>query len=148
MPFYEVTNKVYWDKNGARQEPGTIIKLPEAGAAPFKFRLRKLSPLEESVLLKPPDETAAEIEPDEEVAEPEPLDDTTNKRIVTVSITPSAQSLAEEEGLDWTRISGTGKDGRVILSDVQAAVEEMFVEEVFIADEPPEEEEKAHYGDA
>jgi hypothetical protein len=38
-----------------------------------------------------------------------------------VRITAQAQALAEELGVDWMSLSGTGKDGRVLKSDVTAA---------------------------
>lgn len=44
-------------------------------------------------------------------------------RLVTVSITPKAQDLAEEHGIDWTKIIGTGKGGNVTIKDVRAAID-------------------------
>ncbi|MFM7109847.1 MAG: 2-oxo acid dehydrogenase subunit E2, partial [Planctomycetota bacterium] len=35
---------------------------------------------------------------------------------------PSARQMADEHGLDTSKISGTGRDGRVIKEDVQAAI--------------------------
>ncbi|MGD8496906.1 MAG: 50S ribosomal protein L21 [Gemmatimonadales bacterium] len=36
--------------------------------------------------------------------------------------TPAAADLAAEEGIDLTAIEGTGKDGRILKSDVEAAI--------------------------
>jgi large subunit ribosomal protein L21 len=41
-----------------------------------------------------------------------------------VDITDAARELAEEHGVDVTAVEGTGKDGRVLKSDVQAAIDE------------------------
>lgn len=49
--------------------------------------------------------------PKPEAAEPAPVD-----------ITPIARKLAEEHGLDPAAIKGTGKDGRILKSDVDRAV--------------------------
>jgi len=41
-----------------------------------------------------------------------------------LDITPAALELAEEHGLDLTQIEGTGKDGRILKSDVDKAIKE------------------------
>jgi len=41
-----------------------------------------------------------------------------------IKITPVARKMAEEKGLDFTRIKGTGPGGRITISDVQEAVAE------------------------
>lgn len=38
--------------------------------------------------------------------------------------TPAAQELAEEKGIDLGNVKGSGKDGRVLVEDVEAALEE------------------------
>jgi len=38
------------------------------------------------------------------------------------AISPYARKLAEEGGLDWSTIEGTGPDGRIVAADVQAAM--------------------------
>lgn len=42
----------------------------------------------------------------------------------TLTITPAAEKLASEEGLDPEDVDGTGKDGRITKADVEAATEE------------------------
>lgn len=39
-----------------------------------------------------------------------------------IDVTPAAATLAEEEGIDLTTLEGTGKDGRILKSDVQDAI--------------------------
>ena len=41
---------------------------------------------------------------------------------VEIDVTPAAAELAEEEGIDLTALEGTGKDGRILKSDVQDAI--------------------------
>ena len=38
-------------------------------------------------------------------------------------ITPKAVDLAEEHGIDWTWLTGTGKDGKVTIKDVRAVID-------------------------
>ncbi len=54
---------------------------------------------------------AAEAAPESEAAERTPVD-----------ITPVARKLAEEHGIDLATIEGTGKDGRILKSDVDKAI--------------------------
>ncbi len=41
-----------------------------------------------------------------------------------VKISPAARKLAEENGVDYTRISGSGPEGRITREDVEKAIEE------------------------
>lgn len=41
-----------------------------------------------------------------------------------IEATDTARTLAEEAGIDLTTIEGTGKDGRILKSDVQKAIKE------------------------
>ena len=41
-----------------------------------------------------------------------------------VKISPAARKLAEDNGVDYTRISGTGPEGRITREDVEKAIEE------------------------
>jgi len=38
-------------------------------------------------------------------------------------VTPAAQELADEKGVDLDSVEGTGKDGRILVEDVEAALE-------------------------
>lgn len=40
-----------------------------------------------------------------------------------VNATPDAIELAKENGVDLSTVEGSGKDGRILKSDVQAAIE-------------------------
>ena len=40
-----------------------------------------------------------------------------------IDATPDAKELADENGIDLASIEGTGKDGRILKSDVQSAIE-------------------------
>ncbi|MBP2664180.1 MAG: pdhC, partial [Firmicutes bacterium] len=42
-----------------------------------------------------------------------------------VKISPSARALAQENGVDYTQIIGTGPEGRIVKEDVEKAIEEM-----------------------
>ncbi|WP_094607129.1 Dihydrolipoyllysine-residue acetyltransferase component of pyruvate dehydrogenase complex [Sporomusa silvacetica DSM 10669] len=42
-----------------------------------------------------------------------------------VKISPSARALAQENGVDYTRIIGTGPEGRIVKEDVEKAMEEI-----------------------
>ncbi|MDF2573077.1 MAG: pdhC [Sporomusa sp.] len=44
---------------------------------------------------------------------------------VKVKISPSARALAQENGVDYTRIIGTGPEGRIVREDVEKAMEEI-----------------------
>lgn len=41
-----------------------------------------------------------------------------------LDITPAALELADEHGLDLTEVEGTGKDGRILKSDVEGAIKQ------------------------
>lgn len=42
----------------------------------------------------------------------------------SVDATPDAEALAEEHGILLSEIEGSGKDGRILKSDVQAVIDE------------------------
>lgn len=44
------------------------------------------------------------------------------KKDQNVAVSPSAEALAKESGVDLSNIKGTGNGGRISLADVQAAV--------------------------
>ncbi|MCY3600259.1 MAG: E3 binding domain-containing protein [Gemmatimonadetes bacterium] len=66
---------------------------------------------------KPKDAPEGEAAPEAEAA-PEPE----AAASAQVDITPVARKLAEEHGLDLDAIEGTGKDGRILKSDVDKAI--------------------------
>lgn len=71
------------------------------------------------------EELLATFEPGEVVTPDVPAAATTPPVAETVSASPAARKLAEEQGLDIARVQGTGRDGRVTKDDVaQFVVEE------------------------
>lgn len=56
---------------------------------------------------------------DPTVLEVEPLPE----RQVTASITDAARELAEEHGLDWSQLKGSGVDGNILVADVRASLD-------------------------
>jgi len=63
-----------------------------------------------------PQPEAAEVVPDEVTPEVEAG--------VEISSTDSARELAEEAGIDLAMLAGSGKEGRILKSDVQKAIKE------------------------
>jgi large subunit ribosomal protein L21 len=61
---------------------------------------------------------AAEVQPEVEAPAAEVVAD------VEINITDSARALAEEAGIDLATIEGTGKEGRILKSDVLKAIKE------------------------
>ncbi len=92
---------------------GTSVAAPKAAAekpAPRKKAAKPKPEAVEVVALEVPLEvetSAAELEAD-----------------VEINITDSARTLAEETGIDLGTIEGTGKEGRILKSDVQMAIKE------------------------
>ncbi|MDP2497850.1 MAG: 50S ribosomal protein L21 [Candidatus Palauibacterales bacterium] len=60
---------------------------------------------------------------EEDEAEPVRAEEEQGLAAEDVDITDAARELADEHGIDITTIDGTGKDGRVLKSDVQDAVD-------------------------
>ena len=57
------------------------------------------------------------------IMEAEPLPEKAEEPQVTISITEAAQALAEEHDLDWSHIVGSGKDGNILVKDIEAELE-------------------------
>ena len=64
----------------------------------------------------------AKVEEPTEAPEAEATDETPAAEAAEIDVTPAAAELAEEEGIDLTTLEGTGKDGRILKSDVQGAI--------------------------
>lgn len=67
-----------------------------------------------------PKAAAEKPAPRKKAAKPEPEVEAD----VDINITDSARTLAEETGIDLGTIEGTGKEGRILKSDVQMAIKE------------------------
>ncbi len=90
-------------------------------------------------------EAEAEVEEEapaaeEEAAEPEEAEPEEEEEVEELRITGAAEELAEEHGIDPAAVEGTGEDGRVLKSDVEAAIEEL--EEAAEAEAEAEEKRK------
>ena len=84
----------------------------------FKQEGETLVSEERIAIFEPADLGAARLPAAGEAGEPEPA------LREPVSASPAARKLAEEKGLDISKVQGTGRDGRVTKEDVAQAVEE------------------------
>jgi large subunit ribosomal protein L21 len=75
---------------------------------------------------KPAQESRKEVpaEPKAEEAKPAKSPEPAAEHPMEIDATDTARTLADEAGIDLTTIEGTGKDGRVLKSDVQKAIKE------------------------
>lgn len=96
-------------------EPVTTQTESKAGPAKAKTKPAKAEPAK-----------AAPSEQAQPPEEPESVEVVDAARAATAvpDATPAAAELAEEQGLDLTTIEGTGKEGRILKSDVEAAIKE------------------------
>ncbi len=127
--FKRKRRKNYRRKYGHRQ-PYTEVRIVEVdledATAPAPAE-REPEPTPEPAP-EPTEAEAETVEAEEEApaaqeAEPEP------EAAEEIDITSAAEELAGEHDLDLTGIEGTGKDGRILKSDVQEAVRELEEEE-------------------
>lgn len=70
------------------------------------------------------EEEAETDETEESESEEEDSEEEEDEEVDTSDVSPAAAQLAEEHGLDVDEIEGTGKDGRVLVSDVREAIGE------------------------
>jgi pyruvate dehydrogenase E2 component (dihydrolipoamide acetyltransferase) len=104
-------------------EPGELEEAaPTEEPVPERPAKTELAPEPEQPEEEPAEAEAAETPgaeqpPEEEAEEPEPAE---GER---AAISPYARRLAEEKGLDYRAIEGTGPEGRIVARDVQVAAE-------------------------
>jgi len=116
--------KGYRRKQGHRQD-FTEVKVVDITLGSGKPAKKKAAPEPKAEKAAAPKKEAAP-EPKAEAA-PEagaelPSPGAVAEAIEEVDITPAAAELAEENRIDVSAIEGTGKDGRVLKSDVQKAI--------------------------
>ncbi len=105
--------------NGASPEPDDDT-LP----LPIDEALEEPAPIVEEVKEEVAEEALVEDSPEvtsEESAEP--TEEPSNEG-ASVSISPAAKKLAEKFGIDYTQLTGTGQDGKILYIDVENAVNE------------------------
>lgn len=98
-------------------EDGQAMRAPAASAAPPRvashdIRAEADEPTGPDAVTEP---MPAVVPPPQQPAEPVPA-----PRALPVAITPVARRIAEERGVDLTRIAGTGPGGRITHHDVEA----------------------------
>lgn len=119
--FKRKRRKGYRRKQGHRQRftEVRIVELDlEAATAP------EPSPDEE-----PEPDTAPEPEVEAAAADEEAREVAAEASEPEVDVTGAAEELAAEHGIDLTALEGTGKDGRILKADVQAAIDEQQQDE-------------------
>ena len=94
---------------------GESVK-PEAEAKPEKAEAKKAEAKKAEPKKTEPKTTEAKVE------EPKAAKESAEPEVEEIDVTPAAAELAEEEGIDLATLEGTGKDGRILKSDVQNAI--------------------------
>lgn len=128
--------KGYRKKQGHRQG-FTEIKIVEISFPKGKKKpIEKAAPVVEEPVVEAEEVVEATVveEPVAEVADeptPEPADEPAPEPAAEASpadddydITPVARDLAAEHGIDLASIQGSGKDGRILKSDIDKAIQE------------------------
>ncbi|MFW6162520.1 MAG: 2-oxo acid dehydrogenase subunit E2, partial [Planctomycetota bacterium] len=77
---------------------------------------------EEAKAKREPEEEEAEAEEPKEKKAPEPKP--ARREGERIAISPYAKKLAEERGIDYAQIQGSGPGGRIVAADIEAAAEE------------------------
>lgn len=101
-------------------EPVKSSEKAEPKKTEAKKAKAKKAKAEKAETAKPKPE--AKVEEPTEAPEAEAANDTPAAETAEIDVTPAAAELAEEEGIDLTTLEGTGKDGRILKSDVQGAI--------------------------
>jgi len=110
-------------RKGYRRKQGHRQGFTEVRVTDIDFGKGKSAPRKapaETKAAKPAPKRAAKAAPEKAAkaaAKPAP-----KVEVVEFDITNSARQLAEEAGLDLATVEGTGKEGRILKSDVQKAI--------------------------
>lgn len=124
--------KGYRRKQGHRQKftEVKVVEIDFGNGEPAKSRTKsKAEPAKtkaEPAKSRAEPAEAARSERAQPPEEPESVDvvDAARAASAEPDATPAAAELAQEEGLDLTTIEGTGKEGRILKSDVEAAIKD------------------------
>jgi large subunit ribosomal protein L21 len=121
--FKKKRRKGYRRKQGHRQN-FTEVRVVEIELGTGKSSKRKADPKAETAAPKAKAASKAKAAPKAQKAAPaevasEPQSAPDDAQI---DATPTARQLAEESGIDLSTVEGTGKEGRILKSDVDAAI--------------------------
>jgi pyruvate dehydrogenase E2 component (dihydrolipoamide acetyltransferase) len=119
------------DEDISKYEGASAPAKPVEAKAKAKPK-EEAAPAEEAAEEEKPAKVMAEAKPRAKEAAPEAAEEerpaaatkpapSTDGR---VRASPVARKLAEEKGIDLTRVAGTGPDGRIVKRDIEAAVEQ------------------------
>lgn len=114
-------------RKGYRRKQGHRQKFTEVKVVDIEFgtgesvKPEKPKKAEKAKKAEPekPKAEAAKSEPEAEKPEPKAE---AKAATVDIDVTPAAAELAEAEGIDLSALEGTGKEGRILKSDVEAAI--------------------------
>jgi large subunit ribosomal protein L21 len=118
--------KNYRRKQGHRQAYTEVVVVDiTLGGGEAATRPKKAAKTEAPEAEKKAETPKAEKKVEAPTAEkPAPKKEAVAEAIAEAEITPAAAELAAEHGIDVSSIEGTGKDGRVLKSDVEKAIKE------------------------
>ena len=140
--FKRKKRKGYRRKQGHRQ-PYTEVRIVEldleGATAPAPPEVEE-EPAPEPEEAAPAAAEAAEEAPEPEAEVEEDSEPEADAAAEEIDATDAAGELAAEHGIDLAEIEGTGKEGRVLKSDVEAAVEALEEEEAETGEEASDEE--------
>jgi len=108
-------------RKGYRRKQGHRQKFTEVKVVDIEFGSGESAKPKAEKAAKPKAETRkaeAKPEPAPQKAEPKAAEPAP----VEIEVTPAAAELAEAEGIDLGTLEGTGKEGRILKSDVEAAI--------------------------
>jgi len=114
--FKKKRRKGYRRKQGHRQN-FTEVRVVEIELGSGKSSKRKAELKAETAAPKAKATSKPEAAPAEVASGPQSAPDDG-----PIDATPTAQQLAEESGIDLSTVEGTGKEGRILKSDVAAAI--------------------------